>query len=767
MEENNENGAQNSAPKGDSNAESKSKKSFFGLWKQKDSSNESKGESSKGAESSNESKGDLGESKSDSAQNNGANRKNYKPYHRNTNRDSTQMGDSANRAQNRGVNQRKPYNNRAGRGDSRTDSRNPNTNRDSNFDSTRKFRQDSRQNSRPFALDSANPNVNQNTNHGTIPSQNITLQDGISGVSEGLNEKSNLGLHKDLKKVVELNSKNHKSSLNPHYKLDLNTKAKIRITPLGGLGEIGGNITVIESQNSAIIVDAGMSFPESDMHGVDILVPDFSYLHAIKDKIAGLIITHAHEDHIGAVPHLFKQLQFPIYGTPLPLGMIGNKFDECGLKKFRSMFRIVEKRKPIKIGEFEVEWIHITHSVIDASALAIRTEAGLIFHTGDFKIDHTPVDNFPTDLHRIAYYGEQGVMLLLSDSTNSHRIGYTPSESSVGPSFENVFKNTQDRIIMSTFSSNIHRVYQAIEHGIKFNRKVCVIGRSMEKNLEIARQLGYIHIPQSVFIEAHEVEKYSDNEVLIVTTGSQGETMSALYRMATDEHRHIKIKEGDTIILSAKPIPGNEGSVSKVINFLMKSGAKVAYQDFSEIHVSGHAAQEEQKLMLRLIKPKFFLPVHGEYNHIAKHKETAIKCGVLERNILLMEDGDQIEVCPSYMKKVRSVKTGKLFVDNQADKIVDNLTILDRQKLAEDGLIVIAMQVKKDTLKYDARIQIMGLDDRFFAKELENAIELYITGAKPDGIAKNLEGGLKQHLRKLAFKKFKRYPTIILNIYFI
>lgn len=772
MEENNENGAQNSAPKGDSNAESKSKKSFFGLWKQKDSSNESKGESSKSAESSNESKGDLGESKSDSTQNNGTNRKNYKPYHRNTNRDSTQMGDSTNRVQNRGVNQRKPYSNRAGRGDSRSDSRNmesrnPNTNRDSNFDSTRKFRQDSRQNARPFALDSANPNANQNTNHSAISSQNITLQDGISGVSEGLNEKSNLGLHKDLKKVVELNSKNHKSSLNPHYKLDLNTKAKIRITPLGGLGEIGGNITVIESQNSAIIVDAGMSFPEADMHGVDILVPDFSYLHAIKDKIAGLIITHAHEDHIGAVPHLFKQLQFPIYGTPLPLGMIGNKFDECGLKKFRSSFRIVEKRKPIKIGEFEVEWIHITHSVIDASALAIRTEAGLIFHTGDFKIDHTPVDNFPTDLHRIAYYGEQGVMLLLSDSTNSHRVGYTPSESSVGPSFENVFKNTQDRIIMSTFSSNIHRVYQAIEHGIKFNRKVCVIGRSMEKNLEIARQLGYIHIPQSVFIEAHEVEKYSDNEVLIVTTGSQGETMSALYRMATDEHRHIKIKEGDTIILSAKPIPGNEGSVSKVINFLMKSGAKVAYQDFSEIHVSGHAAQEEQKLMLRLIKPKFFLPVHGEYNHIAKHKETAIKCGVLERNILLMEDGDQIEVCPSYMKKVRSVKTGKLFVDNQADKIVDNLTILDRQKLAEDGLIVIAMQVKKDTLKYDARIQIMGLDDRFFAKELENAIELYITGAKPDGIAKNLEGGLKQHLRKLAFKKFKRYPTIILNIYFI
>ena len=756
------NGAQNSNL-GESMGESKpEKKSFFGRWRQKNNA-ENKGESRNDSNESNKDSSKSHESRdlSHESYEPNANRKNFKPYRRDS--QNTHNARSA-------TNQRKPYNrdgNRVGRGLNR----NADSKDSHNFGrESRNFSQDSQQpnrNSRHFRDSNANFGTNHNTNQSTNLGESQTLQDGISSVSEGLNEKSNLGLHKDLKKVVELNSKNHKSSLNPHYKLDLNTKAKIRITPLGGLGEIGGNITVIESQNSAIIVDAGMSFPEADMHGVDILVPDFSYLHAIKDKIAGLIITHAHEDHIGAVPHLFKQLQFPIYGTPLPLGMIGNKFDECGLKKFRSMFRIVEKRKPIKIGEFEVEWIHITHSVIDASALAIRTEAGLIFHTGDFKIDHTPVDNFPTDLHRIAYYGEQGVMLLLSDSTNSHRAGYTPSESSVGPSFENVFKNTNDRIIMSTFSSNIHRVYQAIEHGIKFNRKVCVIGRSMEKNLEIARQLGYIHIPQNVFIEAHEVEKYSDNEVLIVTTGSQGETMSALYRMATDEHRHIKIKEGDTIILSAKPIPGNEGSVSKVINFLMKSGAKVAYQDFSEIHVSGHAAQEEQKLMLRLIKPKFFLPVHGEYNHIAKHKDTAIKCGVLERNILLMEDGDQIEVCPSYMKKVRSVKTGKLFVDNQADKIVDNLTILDRQKLAEDGLIVIAMQVNKSTLKYDAKIQIMGLDDRFFAKEMENEIQLYITGAKPESIVKTLEMGLKQHLRKFAFKKFKRYPTIILNVYFV
>ena len=597
-------------------------------------------------------------------------------------------------------------------------------------------------------------------------------QDGISQIEEGLNEKSNLGLHKDLKKVVELNNKNHKYTLNPQNKLDFNTKAKIRITPLGGLGEIGGNITIIETQNHAVIIDAGMSFPDSSIPGINILVPDFSYIHAIKHKIAGLIITHAHEDHIGAVPHLFKQFQCPIYGTPLPLGMIGNKFDEYGLKKFRSCFRIVEKRKPIAIGDFEIEWIHITHSVIDASALAIKTPCGLIFHTGDFKIDHTPVDYLPTDLHRIAHYGELGVMLLLSDSTNSHRVGYTSSETSIGPSFEKVFKNTTDRIIMSTFSSNIHRVYQAISYGLKFNRRICVIGRSMEKNLEIARQLGYINIPQNVFIEAHEIEKYADGEVLVVTTGSQGETMSALYRIATDEHRHIKIKSTDTIIISAKPIPGNEGNVSKIVNLLMKSGAKVAYQDFSDIHVSGHAAQEEQKLMLRLIKPKFFLPVHGEYNHLSKHKETAISCGVMHKNIIIMEDGDQIEVCPAYMKKIRSVKTGKLFIDNQVGKIVDNLTVLDRQKLAEDGIIIISMQLEKmqNKLLQGLKIQILGLignkEENAFNNELSDAINLYV-GALKQEMLKNLESNLKNQIRRMAFKKFKRYPTIIINIFYV
>ncbi|MCE3047187.1 ribonuclease J [Helicobacter kayseriensis] len=617
---------------------------------------------------------------------------------------------------------------------------------------------------KPRRWSGKNPNT-----HSSKKQENVSTN-GVSEIAN-VNEKGNLHLHRELRKSVDSNTKIQKNSLNPHYKLNLNSKAKVRITPLGGLGEIGGNMTVIETEKSAIVIDVGMSFPDETMPGVDILVPDFSYLQAIKDKIQAVIITHAHEDHIGAVPYLYKQMQFPLYGTPLPLGMISAKFDEHGLKKYRSLFRSVEKRKPIKIGDFEIEWIHITHSVIDASALAIRTEAGVILHTGDFKIDHTPIDGLPTDLHRLAHYGEEGVMVLLSDSTNSHKSGVTPSEAIVGPTFDQLFKSAEGRVIMSTFSSNIHRVYQAINFGIKYKRKVAVIGRSMEKNLEIARELGYINLPQGIFIEAHEVEKYPDEEVLIVTTGSQGETMSALYRMATDEHRHIKIKPTDLIIISAKAIPGNEGSVSAVINHLQKSGARVAYQDFSEIHVSGHAAQEEQKLMLRLIKPKFFLPVHGEYNHIAKHKDTAIKCGVPERNIYLMEDGDQVEVNPNYMRKVRSVKTGKTFIDNQADRVIDYNIVVDRQNLSNDGTLSISARIDKKKLDFcdEVRVTSFGLisakEEKHLAKEIQETLLLMIKAFKKDITPKNLETEARNILKKFLFKKYKKYPLMAINFF--
>lgn len=573
--------------------------------------------------------------------------------------------------------------------------------------------------------------------------------------------------------VIEANKLMHEKRLNP-LKFQKQSSGKIRITPLGGLGEIGGNITVFETNTSAIIVDVGMSFPNESMLGVDILIPDFDYIRKIKDKIKAVIITHAHEDHIGAMPYFYKEFDYPIYATPLCLGMISNKFEEHGLKAKRALFRPVEKRKVYKIGDFDVEWIHITHSIIDASALAIKTEAGTIIHTGDFKIDHTPIDGYPTDLGRLAEYGEKGVLLLMSDSTNSHREGITKSEKTVGKTFDEIFSKSKGRVIMSTFSSNVHRIYQAIEHGLKHNRKICVIGRSMERNLFTAMELGYIDLSKEIFIDANEVGKYPDNEVLIVTTGSQGETMSALYRMATDEHKYIKIKPSDQIIISAKAIPGNEASVSNILNYLLKSGASVAYQDFSEIHVSGHAAQEEQKLMLRLTKPKFFLPVHGEYNHIEKHSKTAIDCGVDPRNIYLMSDGDQVEVTSGYIKRVKTVKTGKIFVDNQINKEISDDMVKHRQNLADAGVVMVIAQVDQANKKLvKTRVITYGVvnakEQKAFTKDMELVLIQFLSNLKNEllGDQRALENQIRQAIRKHIFRRLKKYPTIVPVIYLV
>ncbi len=358
--------------------------------------------------------------------------------------------------------------------------------------------------------------------------------------------------------------------LNPQNKLDLTSKGKVRVTPLGGLGEIGGNMMVIETDNEAILIDVGMSFPDETMHGVDILVPDFTYIKEIKNKIVGVVITHAHEDHIGAMPYMFKEgLQFPTYGTAMPLAMIGNKFDEHKLTDARRYFRPIEKRKVYKIGnDFEVEWMHVTHSILDSSSVAVTTEAGTLIHTGDFKIDHTPIDGYPTDLHRYAHYGEKGVLLMMSDSTNSYNTGITPSELSVAPALDRVMSKAEGRIILSTFSSNLHRLEQAINYAIKYGRKICVIGRSMERNLEVAMQYKYLEFPKNIFVDADDVSRMNDKEVLILTTGSQGEQNSALFRTAIGEHRHIKIKPTDLVILSSRAIPGNEGGISEMTNHL-------------------------------------------------------------------------------------------------------------------------------------------------------------------------------------------------------
>ncbi len=574
---------------------------------------------------------------------------------------------------------------------------------------------------------------------------------------------------------LEENKRVQEARMAPWKQIDLNSKGKVRFTPLGGLGEIGGNMAVLETETTAIVIDVGMSFPDETMHGVDILVPDFSYLHTIKDKIKAIVITHGHEDHIGAVPYLFKELKFPIYGTPLALAMIENKFNEHGLKGDSKYFRFVTKRKQYEIGDMKIEWIHNTHSIIDACSLAIETPAGILMHTADFKIDHTPVDGYTMDLRRYAHYGEKGVLCLFSDSTNSHNPGFTKSETVVGKTFDQLFEMAKGRVIMSTFSSNVHRIFQAMQRGVKHGRKICVIGRSMERNVETNRALGFVDIDDRHFIEVHEVPKYADHEVLIVTTGSQGETMAALNRMATDEHRHIKLKPSDTVIISASAIPGNEASVSKLMNLLMKAGVTVRYKEFSDIHVSGHAAQEEQKLILRLVQPKFFLPVHGEYNHIAKHAKTAVTCGVDERNILLMSDGDQVEITPKYLKKVKTVKSGKTYIDNQNNMTIENDVVLDRQKLAEDGIVTIVAQVSQSEGKLVGKpvVYTHGLvpdkEDKKFAKEIEQLLETMLLNMKAKGIPEHtvIENEIRAAVRKHIVRTKKRYPLIIPTVFVV
>ncbi len=622
-----------------------------------------------------------------------------------------------------------------------------------------------------------------NTNNNRRPSNNNRKPSGNkpagSGSKPNPNKNKNRNRHRrqpaptdeNLKAFVGKNQEAHKQRLNPHYKLDLNSKAKIRITPLGGLGEIGGNITIFETEKEAILVDVGMSFPDEDMHGVDILVPDFTYLRQIKDKIKAVVITHAHEDHIGAIPYLYKEMQFPIYATPLPLAMIGNKFDEHHIKEARKHFNPVVKREIYEIGEdFKVEWMHMTHSILDSSSLAITTDAGTIIHTGDFKIDHTPVDGYTSDLHRLAHYGEKGVLCLLSDSTNSYNPLPTPSELSVAPALDRVFAKAEGRVLLSTFSSNIHRVFQAIQYGIKYGRKICVIGRSMERNIEIAMQYDYIKLPKSAFVEPDQVAHMNDKEVLIVTTGSQGEPSSALFRMSIGEHRHIKIKPTDLIVLSSRAIPGNEGSISGMLNHLQRAGATISRE--KDIHVSGHASIPEQKLLLRLVNPKFFLPVHGEYNHVMAHRETGMMCGVPERNIMIMTDGDQIEVASKYMRKVKTVKTGKTYIDNQNNHQIEDDIVLDRQKLATDGIVMLVAQVdaKHGKMQAKPKVTTFGIvadkQDKAFAKEMEDVLENFLLHVK-DGQIENsraLENDLRQIVRKHIYRKMKKYPLIVPHV---
>ena len=467
--------------------------------------------------------------------------------------------------------------------------------------------------------------------------------------------------------------------------------APLKIIPLGGINEIGKNLTVYEYENDIIIVDCGMAFPDDDMFGIDIVIPDFSYLIKNQDKIKGLFITHGHEDHIGAVPYLLKELNIPIYATGLTIGLIEGKLKEHGLLSFAQL-NVVDSGSKVKAGKFSVEFIHVNHSIADAVAFAIRCPAGLVVQTGDFKIDTTPIDGKVIDLGRFAELGNEGVLALLSDSTNAERAGFSASEKIVGESFSNIFaKANNQRIIVATFSSNVHRIQQIMDEAAKLGRKVAVSGRSMVNLINVASELGYLNIPEGILIDISMVRKYAPEQLVIITTGSQGEELSALHRMAFSDHRQVEITPNDLIIISATPIPGNEKLVNKVINELTKHGAKVVYEKMYDVHVSGHACQEEQKLMLSLVKPKFFIPVHGEQKHLRKHAETAVSLGLKKENIILADLGKVIELTPKSVKCDATVEAGRLLIDGLGIGDVGSVVLRDRKHLAEDGIFVVVM----------------------------------------------------------------------------
>ena len=545
-------------------------------------------------------------------------------------------------------------------------------------------------------------------------------------------------------------------------------KENLKIIPLGGLLEIGKNITVFEYGNDIILVDCGLAFPEDDMLGIDLVIPDLSYLEKNQEKIRGLVITHGHEDHIGSIPYLLKQINVPIYGTKLTIGLIEHKLEEHKLLRSTKL-KVVNPGQTINLGSMKVEFIRTTHSIPDACSLAIHTPVGTVVHTGDFKIDYTPIDGEMLDFGRLAALGNKGVLALMSDSTNAERKGYTMSESTVGEVLDKLFINCTKRIVVATFSSNVHRVQQIVNSAVKYGRKIAVCGRSMINMIETARKFGYIKVPDNVFIDIDMIKSYPDEKLTIITTGSQGETMSALTRMASGEHKKVQITPNDLIIISANPIPGNENSVSKVIDDLMKIGAEVVYNALEDIHVSGHACQEEQKLMISLVRPKYFIPVHGEYRQLIAHAETAKKVGVEADNIFIMTNGRILELNEYDAKLTGTVPVGKIMVDGLGVGDVGNIVLRDRQRLSQDGLIIIVLTMDSSTGTVVAGPDVLSRGF-VYVRESENLMEdiKQLLRAEIDKFEEKhitdwstIKAVLREELRDYIYKKTKRDPMIL------
>lgn len=542
----------------------------------------------------------------------------------------------------------------------------------------------------------------------------------------------------------------------------------VRVIPLGGLGEIGKNMTAIECNDEILLVDCGLSFPDDDMFGIDKVIPDFDYLTTSGKKIKGLIITHGHEDHIGAVPYLLKEFNIPVYGLMFPLGLITNKLKEHGIK---GDMRVIQPGKSFRVGRhFNIEPLRITHSIADSVCYNIKTPAGRIFHTGDFKIDYTPVDGNPIDFARLAQIGSEGVDLMLADSTNVIREGYTQSEKVVGETLESIFRRSNKRIIIATFSSNVHRIQKIIDIALLCKRKVAFSGRSMVNVVELARDLGYIKIPDKMLVDLNKTKNIPDKELVIITTGSQGEPMSALARMASADHKNINIRKNDMVILSSTPVPGNELTVANVVNQLVEKGAEVIYSDIAETHVSGHACKEELKLMHSLIRPKYFMPAHGEFRHLQTHADLAAELGMPRENIFILENGDALELSSKGAKKIEhAAEADGIFVDGLGVGDVGNIVLRDRRLLSESGLIIVVTAIDTENRQILSGPDIIS---RGFVYVRENEDLIDAACQKAEEIIeqcfnKNMKdwNGIKtavrEGLKKYIYSKTGRSPIIL------
>jgi len=474
------------------------------------------------------------------------------------------------------------------------------------------------------------------------------------------------------------------------------SNAKLRVIPLGGLGEIGRNMMALEFGDDIIVIDAGFMFPEEEMLGVDLVLPEITYLVERRERVRGILLTHGHEDHVGALPFVLPRLPVPVYGSRLTLGLIRHKLKEHKVLANADL-REVQAGSHLELGPFKIDLLHVAHSIPDGMALAIETPAGMVLHSGDFKMDQTPVDGHPTDMARLAQLGDRGVLLLMSDSTNAERDGFTPSERTIGAAFHDLFGQCPGRIIITTFASNIYRIQQVLDTAHRFRRRVAAVGRSMQHNVAIAQQLGYLTMPGDVLVRVEDLRKLADEQVVILSTGAQGEPLSALTRIAANEHPQVKIKRGDTVILSATPIPGNEELVSRTINNLFRLGARVFYSARNRVHASGHASREELRLMLNLVRPRYFLPVHGEYRHLVHHADLAESVGIDRKRIMIVDDGHSVELDASQIQRGASVPAGYVFVDGLGVGDVGSVVLRDRRALAEDGIFIVVVTVDKES----------------------------------------------------------------------